>query len=71
MRPLNPDSFLIDVHVWCSAKKQVVRITLQCNKKPIGELVKGKPVYCFHEQNCTLINNSLCLLKAMQIETKR
>lgn len=71
MIPLNPDSFLVDVETWCSAKKQVVKITLQCSKKPIGDVVKGKPVYCFHEQNCQFKHRYLCLLSAIAIETKR
>jgi hypothetical protein len=63
--------FYVDVNVWCSAKKQMVRVTLACPKKPKGDIVKGKPVYCFHERNCDLRDRSLCLLKAIQIETKR
>lgn len=59
----------VEVETWCWHSREIVTLTLQCNKPPKGELARGKPTAC-NRQKCTWRQRERCLLNAEEIETK-
>ena len=59
----------VEVETWCSKKRHMEIILLECDREPKGELVDGKPIHCSDEKVCS--KGELCLLNALRIETRR
>lgn len=59
----------IEVETWCSKKRYVVKLLLECEEEAKGEIVEGKPLHCSEENWCS--KGELCLLNALRIETRR
>jgi hypothetical protein len=70
------------VESWCSTLRRTIKITLQTQTKPQGNLITGRPINCSHYKH-ELLNeehglkmqvcndSARCLLKAEQIQTGR
>jgi len=66
-----PDTTIdVAIETFCSIKHETVKIILKCKPEDAkGELVTGKPYTCQHEATC--LEGDRCLLKALQITTRR
>ena len=60
-----------EVSTWCVYRKDMVKLTLR-NIKPFkSEIVKGKPIYCNFQSQCSHANKDRCYLRAIALETRR
>ena len=61
----------VEVTTWCSKKRMMIFLMLECDREPKGEIVNGKPIHCSDESQCLNYLDGECLLNALRIETKR